>query len=402
MTPQPVLPRHGTTEAPPSNPGIEHYGVTSKTQTRRIQLAKPVFDDEMKEAAIHALQNERFLQGESVYKFEQEFARYCGTKFAVSTASGTSALTLSLIALGITRRECEVVTSPFSFVASANCAIHAGGAVKFADVTFRTGTIDPQKVRSSLNGNVKAIIPVHLYGYPAEMDELLEIASQHKLAIVEDAAQAHGASYRGRMVGSIGNTGCFSFYPAKNMTVAGDGGMVVTNNEETAQCVASLRDCGRIKGSWYEHGRIGFTSRLNTVQAAIGRVQLKRLDAWNEKRRAVARMYDSLLSDIDSIVTPPPENDVFRPVYHLYVIRCRERDRLKARLEQNGIQCGVHYPVPIHLQPIYRELYGHKGGEFPNSETLSGEVLSIPMHPALTTEEVKMVSDSIHKFYERD
>jgi perosamine synthetase len=371
-------------------------------QITRIPLAKPVFDDEMKEAAIHALQNERFVLGESVYKFEEEFARYCGTNFAVSTASGTSALTLSLIALGITRRENEVVTSPFSFVASANSAIHAGATPKFADVTLQTCTVDPKKVCSSLNEKVKAIIPVHLYGYPAEMGELCEIASQHGLAVVEDAAQAHGACYRGKKLGSIGDVGCFSFYPAKNMTVAGDGGMVTTNSEEVAQRVESLRDCGRTKGSWYHHARIGFTARLNTVQAAIGRIQLKRLDAWNERRRSIARMYDALLTDIDSIVTPPTENSIVRPVYHLYVIRCEHRDRLKASLEQNGVQCGVHYPVPIHLQPIYREMYGYTGGEFPNSETLSGEALSIPMHPELTTEEVKIVSHRIHEFYGRD
>jgi perosamine synthetase len=364
----------------------------------RIPLAKPVFDEEMKEAAVQALQNERFVLGESVFKFEEEFARYCGTKCAVSTASGTAALVLSMIAEGV--RGGEVLTTPASFVASANSIIHAGAVPKFADIDLETYTIDPAQVQLSLNDKTKALVPVHLYGYPAAMKELCEIASKRGIAIIEDACQGHGASYDGRKVGSLGDAGCFSFFSSKNMTVAGDGGMVVTNDDSIAQRVESLRDCGRAKGSKYVHNMLGFTERLNTVQAAIGRVQLKRLDVWNERRREIASKYDELLSDLDNVITPPSGDSNALPVYHMYVIRCQRRDDLRAWLERAEVETGVHYQDPIHLQPLYREMFSYRGGEFPNSETLCGGALSIPMHPGLTADEVRFVSEAIHEFYQ--
>jgi perosamine synthetase len=376
---------------------------TELQSLRKVPLAKPIFDEEMKEAAVNALQNERFVLGESVYKFEKEFAQYCGTKFAVSTSSGTAALSLSLIALGVSRASDEVITSPLSFVASANSVIHSGGTPKFADVDSRTYTIDPAEVvKSWVNGSTRAVIPVHLYGYPAAMDELCEVASQRNFAVVEDACQCHGGSYKGRIVGGIGDVGCFSFYPSKNMTVGGDGGMIVTNDESVAEQVTSLRDCGRVKESKYTHNKIGFTQRLNTVQAAIGRVQLSRLDGWNEKRRRAAAKYDELLSDLDEVVTPPQGDGDCNPVYHLYVIRCRRRDELRSWLAGKGVETGIHYPEPIHLQPIYREMFGFKGGEFPNSEALSRDVLSVPMYPDLSDDEIEFVSDSVHWFYRKE
>jgi perosamine synthetase len=374
-----------------------------KMQIARIWLAKPILDDEMKEAAIYALQSERFVLGESVHKFEEEFARYCGTRFAVSTSSGTAALSLSLIALGIGAARDEVITSPLSFVASANSIIHAGAAPKFADVNPQTYTIDPNSVLASLaNGRTKAIIPVHLYGFPAAMDELREAAHRHKFALVEDACQAHGASYKGGIVGSIGDVGCFSFYPSKNMTVGGDGGMIVTNDDTIAESVNSLRNCGRVKGSNYIHDKVGFTQRLNTVQAAIGRVQLKRLDKWNEMRQGTAAKYDKLLSDLEEVVTPPRGDKDSKPVYHLYVIRCARRDELRAWLGERGVETGIHYPAPIHLQPIYRKMFGFRGGEFPRSEEVCKDVLSIPMHPNLSPDEIEFVSESIHEFYRKE
>jgi perosamine synthetase len=372
-------------------------------QIARIQLAKPILDDEMKEAAIYALQNERFVLGESVHKFEEEFARYCGTQFALSTSSGTAALSLSLMALGIGAASDEVITSPLSFVASANSIIHAGATPRFADVNLQTYTLDPNSVLASLaNHETKAVIPVHLYGFPAAMDELREAAHQHKFALVEDACQAHGASYKGRIVGSIGDVGCFSFYPSKNMTVGGDGGMIVTNDDTIAESVTSLRNCGRVKGSNYIHDKVGFTQRLNTVQAAIGRVQLKRLDKWNERRRGTAAKYDELLSDLEEVVTPPRGDRDSRPVYHLYVIRCARRDELRAWLGERGVETGIHYPAPIHLQPIYRKMFGFRGGEFPRSEEVCRDVLSIPMHPNLSPNEIEFVSESIHEFYRKE
>jgi len=234
------------------------------------------------------------------------------------------------------------------------------------------------------------------------MEELRRIASEHRIALIEDACQAHGALYNGKKAGSIGDAGCFSFFSSKNMTVGGDGGMIVTDDESIAETVASLRDCGRAKGSKYLHTRVGFTERLNTVQAAIGRIQLKSLDAWNERRTKIASMYDELLSDIGDLVLPPKENPNVRPVYHMYVIRSKRRDALRTWLDSSGIETGIHYPDPIHLQPIYREMYGYSGGEFPNSETLCREALSIPMHPSLSEEQVGFVSEKVHEFYNQE
>ena len=373
-----------------------------KPPLKRILLANPVLDDEMKQAALSALQNERFVLGESVYKFEEEFARYCGTRFAISTSSGTAALTLSMMALGTAAGD-EIITSPLSFVASANSIIHARATPKFADVNMETYTIDPNSVTASLaNARTKAVIPVHLYGFPAAMDELREAADRHKFALIEDAAQAHGAAYKGKIVGSIGDVGCFSFYPSKNMTVGGDGGMIVTNDDKITESVTSLRNCGRVKGSNYIHDRVGFTQRLNTVQAAIGRVQLKRLDKWNETRRRLAAKYDALLSGLKKVTTPPRGDNDSTPVYHLYVIRCPRRDELRSWLAERGVETGIHYPEPIHLQPIYREMFGFRGGEFPKSETVCRDVLSIPMHVNLSEDDIAFVSESIHEFYEKE
>jgi len=365
----------------------------------KIPLSKPVFDEEMRNAALDALQNERFVMGESVFKFEEEFARYCGTRYAVSTGSGTSALQLSLIALGVARGN-DVVTTPFSFVATANAALHVGAMPVFADVDLETCNIDIELAKEKLTNKTRAVIPVHLYGFPADMNSVLDVFRDRKCAVVEDACQAHGAEYYGQKAGAMGDVGCFSFYPSKNMTVCGDGGIVVTNDEDAARKVARLRDCGR--ASHYEHDLIGFTARLNTVNAAIGRVQLKRLDEWNGKRRTCAKLYDRLLSNTADVILPPNGSSDVKPVYHLYVIRTGQRDKLKLWLEQRGIQCGVHYPIPIHLQPAYRELFAYKGGELPKSELLSKTVLSLPMYPELQEDEIKYVCENIHGFFDRN
>jgi perosamine synthetase len=351
----------------------------------------------MKEAAVHALEKERFVSGESVTGFEEDFARYCGTKFAISTASGTAALMLAL--LGTSATGGEVVTTPASFIATANSILHAGASPVFADIDLESYTIDPSEVTSAVAEKTKAIVPVHLYGFPAEMDRLCRIASDRDLAIVEDACQAHGAVYRGKRVGSIGGAGCFSFYPSKNMTVGGDGGMVVTNDERIEEAVISLRNSGRIRGNRYVHSSIGFSERMNTVQAAIGRMQLKHLDEWNKRRVEIAQEYDRVLSDLDQVVIPPVGDDEIHPVYHMYVILCQKRDGLLGWLAEAHIECGVHYGLPIHLQPVYRAMYGYKEGDFPNSEQLCKNALSLPMHPSLSNEEVEYVAKKIHEFY---
>lgn len=357
-----------------------------------------MFNKEMEDAAVEALRNERFVLGESVNKFEQEFAKYCGTDYAVSTSSGTDALKIALLASGIGSGNASI-TSPASFIASANAIMHAGARPLFADIELETYTIDPKKLEKAILPEVKALVPVHLFGFPAEMDSINEIAEKHKLIVIEDACQAHGASYNGKKTGSLGLIGCFSFYPSKNMTVCGDGGMLTTNDEKVARMAAKLRDCGR--KSQYIHDVIGYTSRLNNVNAAIGRVQLKCLDNWNVLRRQVAKAYNKSLQDIEDLILPPVGSEKVSPVYHLYVIRTKRRDELKAWLESQGISCGIHYAVPIHLQPIYREIFGYEEGSYPAAEELSKTCLSIPIYPNITPEEIDYVSNKIRVFFEK-
>jgi len=373
--------------------------VLKSVQTVRkatIPLANPIFDEEMEKAAVNALLNERFVLGESVYKFEEEFAKYCCVDYAVSTNSGTDALQIALKALGVIQGQ-HVITSPASFIASSNVILHVGAVPIFSDIDLGTYTIDPKQMKQDIRRRTKAVIPVHLYGYPADMDSINEIAEKHRLYVIEDACQAHGALYKGRKVGSLGEVACFSFYPSKNMTVAGDGGILVTNDKKVANKASKLRDCGR--RSQYVHDLIGYTARLNTVNASIGRVQLKHLDEWNEKRRRIAETYNRLLSDIDELILPPKGDGKTRPVYHLYVLRTKNRDGLKLFLESNGIQCGIHYVLPIHLQPIYKKMYGFKEGMYPRSEELCRTCLSIPMYPDLTRNQINFVSEKIHEFF---
>ena len=361
----------------------------------KIPLMRPVVDEEMLQAALFALQNEKLVMGESVYKFEEEFARYCGTRYAISTGSGTAALQIALQSIQIGQSD-EVLTSPFSFFATSNAVIHAGAQPRFADVENDGFNLDPAKAESKLTARTRAIMPVHLYGQPAQMDEFRDLAEDKGICIVEDACQAHGAEYDGRRVGSLGQVACFSFYTSKNMTVCGDGGMIVTNDEGVADAARSFRDCGR--ASKYTMSRIGYTSRLNTVNAAIGRVQLRKLDSWNKARRRIADMYRRALQEAPAVTLPPAETPKETPVYHLFVVRSTRRDQLVAHLERNGVEAAIHYPVPIHLQAPYRTNYGYSEGSFPVSEKLAGQVLSLPIHPAISDEEVRTVSQLISEF----
>lgn len=352
----------------------------------------------MEKAAVDALWNEHFVSGESVVKFEEEFAEYCGVDCAVSTSSGTSALSIALTALDV-KNGVSVITTPASFVATANAVLHSGGTPKFADIDLQTYNIEPESVKAAVETHTRAVIPVHLYGFPADIDSIKRVSEKKGLAVVEDACQAHGAYYKGRKVGGLGDVACFSFYPSKNMTVAGDGGMLVTNDEKIAHKAAKLRDCGR--RSKYVHDLVGYTARLNTVNAAIGRVQLRYLDEWNEKRRRIAKIYNRLLSDVEGLSLPPAGDKATRPVYHLYVVRTSMRDELKEWLQSKGIECGVHYPLPIHLQPIYVEMFGFKEGTYPRAEELCKTCLSIPMYPDLSEKEVQFVCDQTHEFFEK-
>jgi perosamine synthetase len=374
---------------------VDILGLESK---RAVPLMLPVFDEEMEVAALNAFHNERFVLGEDVFKFEEEFASYIGVKHAVSTSSGTSALQIALLALGISGGN-EVVTSAFSFVASANAVLHAGGTPVFADVAADDLNVDPKKVGAKFSNRVWGLLPVHLFGYPSKMRELMDFANDNDLRVVEDACQAHGAEYAGRRVGAIGDVGCFSFYPSKNMTVCGDGGMITTDNGDVAKLAAKIRDCGR--KTKYEHDVVGYTSRLNTVNAAIGRVQLRRLDEWNRKRVRNASVYSRLLSGVDEVKTPLLGDEVVKPVFHLYVIRAERRDKLAEWLLSCGVQVAVHYPLPIPLQPVYRQLFGYEAGEFCESEQASKSCLSLPVNPGLVDEDIEYVCDKIVQFYSR-
>jgi perosamine synthetase len=358
----------------------------------KIPLMRPIIDEEMIQAAVDALRNERLVHGESVFKFEDEFARYCGTRYAISTGSGTAALQIALLALGIGSGD-SVVTTPFTFIASSNAVIHAGARPEFADVEKTGFNLDPEQVETKISKTTKAILPVHLYGQPARMKEFRDLSSEHKVRLVEDACQAHGSEIRGKRAGSMGDVGCFSFYTSKNMTVAGDGGMIVTDDDQVAENARSLRDCGR--ASKYTMSRIGYTSRLNTVNAAIGRVQLRKLDRWNLVRRRLASRYRKGLQDVAGITLPPEDNPGAKSVYHLFVIRSKNRDELAKKLEANGVETAVHYPIPSHLQAPYRQIYGFTEGLFPISEGLAGQVLSLPLWPEMADEDVDRVCQLI-------
>jgi len=340
------------------------------------------FTNEMEEAAIDALRNESFVNGESVSKFEEEFARYIGTKYAVSVNSGNSALQLSLMALDISA-DSKVATPTNSFIASANCIRMTNAQPILTDIDVRDGGIDV----SSITEKVDAIIPVHIYGNPCDFDSVKTFAEEQKIPIIEDACQAHGAIYRNKKVGSLSDVGCFSFYPTKNMTVGGDGGMSTTNNEEIADKIKSIRDNGRKTKN--EFDKLGFTMRLNTINAAIGRIQLKHLDEKNSRRREIASIYKENLIE-DCIL---PENENGKSVYHQIVIRHEKRDKIREELTNNNIGSAIYYDKPIHLQPLYLK-YDYK---LPNSEKFAKEVLSLPSYPSLANDQLLEICERVNK-----
>jgi len=340
------------------------------------------FTDEMEEAAIHALRNESFVGGESVSKFEEEFAQYIGVKYAVTVSSGNSALQISLMALGIGDKS-KVITPTNSFIASANCIRMTNAEPILTDINTEDGGIDI----SNYKDNVNAIIPVHIYGNPCNFDSIESFADEQNIPIIEDACQAHGAEYKGKKVGSLGDVGCFSFYPTKNMTVGGDGGMTTTDDEEIALKIKSIRDNGRKTKN--EFDKLGFTMRLNTVNAAIGRVQLKHLDEKTTRRREIVSVYRKNLMQ-DCIL---PENKDGKSVYHQIVIKHQKRDEIREELTKNEIGSAIYYETPIHKQPIY-EKFGYK---LPNSEKFSKEIMSLPSYPQLTNDQVLEICECVNK-----
>jgi len=340
---------------------------------------------EIDAAVINLLESTQFVLGKEVVAFEELFAAYTQTSHVMGVNTGTSALHLSLLAAGIGRGD-EVITTPFTFIATVSAIDYTGATPVFVDIDPVSFTIDPAKIEAAITPRTKAILPVHLYGQPADMDPIMEIAKRHGLVVIEDACQAHGAEYKGRRVGSIGDLGCFSFYPGKNLGAYGEGGAVTTNNPEFAHTVRMLRDWGAERK--YYHDLKGFNYRLEGIQGAVLKVKMKYIEAWTEARRAVAARYDAQLPEmgIHSPVALPER----RHVYHVYAIRDAQRDQLQTFMHDHGVSTGIHYPIPVHLQRAFAEL-GHKEGDFPHSEAAAREVLSLPMYPELPQEQQDLV-----------
>jgi len=345
--------------------------------------------DEIDSAIQHVLDTAQFTLGAEVAAFEGEYAAYCRTRRAIGVNTGTSALHLALLAAGVGPGD-EVITVPFTFVATVAAVYYTGARSVLVDVDPQSFTMDPWKIEAAITEKTKAIIPVHLYGQCADMDPILEIAKRRSLTVIEDACQAHGAEYKGRRAGSLGDMGCFSFYPGKNLGAYGEGGMVVTDRAEYARTIRMLRDWGA--ETKYQHVLKGYNYRMEGVQGAVLRVKLRCLEKWTEARRALATRYDGLLSK--SGVSVPAEMPYARHVYHIYAIRTRKRQALQEALSTKGIHTGIHYPTPVHLLPAYADL-GYNEGDFPNSEQAASEVLSLPMFAELTAAQCEEVADVI-------
>jgi dTDP-4-amino-4,6-dideoxygalactose transaminase len=355
-----------------------------KAQYRTI---KPEIDA----AIARVLESCQFVLGAEVAAFEKDFAAYCGASECIAVNSGTSALHLAMLAAGVGPGD-EVITVPFTFVASVAAILYAGARPVLVDIEPRSFNMDPAAIEAAITPRTKAILPVHLYGQTADMDPILEIARRHRLIVIEDAAQAHGAKYKGRPAGSIGDMACFSFYPGKNLGAYGEGGAVTTSNPDFARTIRMLRDWGQDRK--YHHLLRGFNYRMEGFQGAVLGVKLKYLDRWTEGRRKVVEKYNQLLAGGD--IQTPTEMPYAHHVYHVYTLRSKDRDGLQAALNNEGIQTGIHYPVPVHLQPAYGDL-GYGPGAFPRAEAAAKEVLSLPLYPELPPEAVKHVAEAVKK-----
>ncbi|MDB5586639.1 MAG: putative pleiotropic regulator [Devosia sp.] len=344
---------------------------------------------ELEAAALKVLRSGRYVLGEDVAALEQEFAAYCGTSHAIAVNTGTSALHLSLLAAGVGPGD-EVITTPFTFVATAAAISYIGAIPVFVDIDPVTFNIDPNQIERAITPRTRAIVPVHLYGQMADMDPILQIAAKHGLVVIEDACQAHGATYGGQRAGSLGVSGCFSFYPGKNLGACGEGGIIVTNDDKQAQQMRMLRDWGQDRR--YHHVTQGFNYRMDAIQGAILRVKLRQLETWTEARRTRARLYTSLL--VNGPVEVPREAAGRRHVWHVFAVRTRDRDQLQKFLLSEGVETGLHYPIPVHLQPAYAHL-GHGQGDFPAAEAAANTVLSLPLYPELSLRDVEIVAELV-------
>ena len=345
--------------------------------------------DEIRDALDHVCQNATFILGDEAERFERAFADYCGVKHCVALNSGTSALHLALVSAGIGSGD-EVITSANTFIATAEAICYTGAKPVFIDIDPATANLDPAQIEQAITPRTRAIVPVHLYGRPANLDAISEIANRHRLTLIEDACQAHGAKYGGKRVGGFGHAAAFSFYPGKNLGAYGEGGALTTNDDDVAKMVRSLRTHGET--SRYIHRYVGYNYRMEGFQAAVLNVKMKRLDQWTAKRQACASLYRQLLSSPNvRFLEDPPESD---PVYHLFVVYVENRDQVRKELEKRGVQTAVHYPIPIHLQEAFAFL-GQGRGSLPHTERACERVLSMPLFPEMTEEQVRDAASAL-------
>lgn len=353
-----------------------------------IPIAKPLLGEEEKRAVSRVIDSGILASGPKTEEFEKEFAKYIGTKYAIATTSGTTALHLAMLSLGVKRGD-EVILPAFSFIATANTPLFCEATPVFCDVNPWTFNIDSEKIKKLITQKTKVILPVHLYGQPADMKPILEIAQEHGIDVVGDAAQAHGASYDRKMVGSFDTLECFSFYPTKNMTT-GEGGMITTNNEEYAEKAISLRNHGREKTKWgYEYGCLGYNYRMTDIAAAIGLEQLKKLPKFNEIRRKNAQYFNENLKSIEIPYVLPNAHHA----YHQYTVKSKQRDLLIQDLKKNDIGFGIYYPQPLHF---YKHLKKYAHDDLKNSETVANEGLSLPIHPELTNYDLEKIVEVVN------
>src|ERR1700722_564977 len=344
-------------------------------------------------AIARALDNCSFCLGPDVTQFEKDFAKFCGAEHCLGFNSGTSALHVALLLLGIKPGD-EIITTPFTFVATSWAISYVGAKPVYVDVEDATMNLDPKLIERAITPRTKAVMPVHLYGHPFDIDPILETCRKHKLPLVEDACQAHGAKYKGKIIGTFGEISCFSFYPGKNLGACGEGGALVTNNSAFAARAKSLREHGSTVR--YYHDEVGFNYRMEGIQGAVLGVKLKHLQKWTVERRRVAHRYHELLKDMP--LQLPREADYAQGAWHLYVVRHPRRDDLKKYLDANGVGCALHYPLPLHLQKCYANL-GHKLGDFPVAEKAARECLSLPIYPELTEAQIRRVAEAIKNFF---
>jgi dTDP-4-amino-4,6-dideoxygalactose transaminase len=361
--------------------------VDLKTQYHSIK-------DEIMEAAGSVMESSAFIGGEYVEKFESEFAKFCGTRYCVGVGNGTDAIYVTFKMLGIGNTD-EVITAANSFIATSEAISLTGAKVVFCDVNEKTRNISTELLEGKITDKTKAIMPVHLYGQPADMDEIVKIADKYNLIIVEDCAQAHGAKYKSQNTGTFGVAACYSFYPGKNLGAYGDGGAIITDDSNLAERIRMFANHG--SSEKYNHEFEGINSRLDGLQAAILSVKLKYLPEWNLKRNNTARIYNKKLKEVKDIITPviPEDRD---HVFHLYVIRARQRDKLKQSLAEKGIATGIHYPIALPNLNAYKS-FGHKKDEFPVSSILQDEILSLPMFPEISKEQIEYIVDNVKNFY---